>query len=98
MVRYDFECYTHGVFEREFPIRDGPPAIVRCGTCEEESMRLYKMPPVRYDSQGYFSTDYSSDTSTGDKLEQLNRNWSKKWGESPPPFAKDIKRNSSDIQ
>lgn len=92
-MRYGFDCYTHGEFVIEAPIREGPPDIVYCPECNEESVRKYESVPDIWNTQGAHKTDYDK---TGDKLEKLNKSWSKKYGEEPPPMAKDIPKNSSE--
>lgn len=98
-MKYPHDCYTHGRFDVEAPITEGPPDVVYCPECHEESMRVYSIPPVRWDTDGahgragHWAGNYDA---TGDKLEKLNKNWSKKYGEKPPAAAKDIPRNSTD--
>jgi putative FmdB family regulatory protein len=69
------------------------PEEVLCPQCQEPMQRLYTAPPVHYNSQGFHSTDYDSH---GDKLERLNKEYSRITGETPPAPAKDVPRNSSE--
>ena len=55
--------------------------------------RLYAAPPIHYHCQGFHTTDYNKH---GDKLEQLNKNWSRYYNEEPPKPASDVPRNSSE--
>lgn len=92
-MRYEYDCYTHGAFEIEAPIDTGPPSVVYCPQCHEGAMRNYVIPPIHFHTQGFHATDYDKH---GDKLERLNKQWSKETGEAPPPPAKDVPKNSSD--
>lgn len=94
-MRYDFTCGEHRK-EVEASIKDGPPSEVLC-ECGKPMTRVYNVPPVKYNCDGFHSTDYFNNTSTGDKLTQLNEKWSKATGEAPPPPAKDVPKNSKDI-
>lgn len=95
-MRYAYRCYTHGEFEIEAPIKEGPPAIVYCPSCHEESLRVFGDVPTYWHTsgahgrEGEYAGDYGK---RGDKLEQFNNNWSKHYGEKPPPPAKDVPRN-----
>lgn len=98
-MRYDFDCYTHGLFEVEAPIDTGPPDVIYCPQCHEESVRVWHAAPVRWDTDGAHGqkgSHFGDYNATGNKLEQLNRSWSKKYNEKPPPPAKDVPRNSRD--
>lgn len=68
---------------------------LECPDCDQTMKRDLKADllgvPVHYNSQGFHRTDYDA---TGDKLEKLNRSWSKITGEEPPPVSSEIKRNS----
>lgn len=91
-MKYDFSCGEH-YREVEAPIKEGPPEEVECEKCGEKMRRIYSMPATHYIASGFFTTDYTNDTSTGDKLTQLNNSWSKATGEKPPPMAKDVPKN-----
>lgn len=94
-MRYDFTCGEHNL-EVEASIKDGPPSEVVCEVCGETMRRVYNMPSVEFHCDGFYSTDYTNDTRTGDKLTQLNESWSKATGEKPPPMASDVPRNSKE--
>lgn len=98
-MRYIYRCDKHHVgihFEIESPIVDGPPKMVSCPLCGEDSVREWHPIPVRWDTSGAHGQkgshigDYDSD---GDKLEKFNKNWSKHYNEEPPEPAKDVPRN-----
>lgn len=91
-MRYDFKhCKT--VVEVEASIRDGPPETVPCPECGEPMARVYAPLVDIWHCQGAHKTDYGKN---GDKLEALNKQWSKHFGEDPPPPAKDVPINSGD--
>lgn len=93
-MKYEFKhCGT--LTEIEAPIKEGPPAKVECPECGEQMIRVYEAVPDIWHCQGAHKTDYSA---TGDRLEEMNKAWSKHYGEAPPPPAKDIGRNSSEPQ
>ena len=94
-MRYPFRCVnSHHLskkrdFEIDAPMEEGPPSLVSCpfcGSCEVE--RTFVPPPVHYNASG-FSKDYFSRSpgrgQSWDKKENLNENWSKHYGEEPPP-------------
>lgn len=96
-MRYQFLCENQQqqeLFDVEAPIDTGPPSVVYCPVCGVEARRVWNVPPIKYNSQGFHNTDYDS---TGDRLEKLNKSWSAKYGEEPPPPAKDVPRNLNDI-
>lgn len=69
---------------------DTIPSEVECPECNEMSARVYEAPEaIVYKGRGFHSTDYFT-RSKGrgqpmDRSEWLNSNWSKHYGESPPP-------------
>ena len=69
------------------------PEVPLCPQCGQKMRRVYTVNPVHYNSQGFHTTDYDKH---GDKLERLNREYSRITGESPPPMASDVPRNSSE--
>lgn len=90
---YIYKCDEHGTFEANAPIEKGPGKIRQCPLCSQDSFRVYSSPPVHYHAQGFHKTDYDKD---GDKLEKLNKTWSRQFGEKPPPPAKDVDKNSGE--
>lgn len=96
-MRYSYKCEEHGAFIREFAIRDGPEKFVACPLCGTISFRDFRsdLPPKpHYNCQGFHGTDYDDQ---GDKVERLNRTWSKHLGGiKPPPPASSVPRNSSE--
>ncbi len=90
---YLFRCDEHGVFEVDAPIQTGPGKMRSCPRCSQDAVRVYYAPPVHYHAQGFHTTDYDK---TGDRLEKMNKTWSKQFGEAPPPPAKDIPKNSGE--
>lgn len=92
-MQYTFRCNEHGVFSTNASIKTGPPQVVRCPLCQEQSVRVFTALPAHYHTQGFHQTDYSA---TGDKLEQLNKEWSKYYGEPPPKPDKRQPKNSAD--
>lgn len=93
MMKYPFRCAEHGDFEVSAPIEMGPPSVVECAVCGEKAKRVYLPLTDIWNTQGAHKTDYDK---TGDKLEKLNANWSKKYGEKPPAPAKDVPKNLKD--
>ena len=91
-MRYPYRCYEHGDFIVEAPITKGPPSIVYCPSCHEESLRIYENPPTHYNSQGFHNTDYNKH---GNKLDQLNQSMGQ-GREKPPPPAKEVPRSGKD--
>jgi hypothetical protein len=93
-VRYEFRCHEHGSYIITAPIQTGPQQS-QCPTCGDEGVRVYEPVVDVWHTDGAHKTDYNKH---GDKLEKLNRDWSRATGEKPPPPAPDIKRNASDLQ
>jgi hypothetical protein len=95
MSLYTYCCPTHGDFLTKLSIHDIIPICVPCPQCFTEAPRNYKadLSPVHYNAQGFHRTDYDKN---GDKLEQLNRSWSKYYGEEPPKPGSKIPKNSSE--
>lgn len=91
-MKYDYKHCGKRI-EVEASIKDGPPEVVECPECGDNMVRIYQAPPVRYDCQGFHTTDYDSQ---GDRLERMNKTWSEAYGEAPPEPAKDIPKNSSE--
>lgn len=91
-MKYTFHCQQHGRFEIEAPMAVGPPATVFCHKCGEDCHRDYKADhkqDIIYNAQGFERTDnWKTNPGKGqsyDKKEWLNSNWSRHYGESPPP-------------
>lgn len=91
-MKYTFDCYQHGDFIVDSPIAIGPPPMVYCKECGEECVRLWETKPVHWNTQGAHQTDYDS---RGDKLERLNKSWSRD-GSKPPTPARDVPRSGSE--
>jgi hypothetical protein len=89
-MRYPFDCYTHGPFEVQAPIDTGPPDIVYCPECHEESIRIWTVAPDIWYCQGAHKTDYNKH---GDILEQANKQYIKEYGEKPPKPDPKVPRN-----
>lgn len=90
---YEYVCHKdRKIVDVRRSIYDEPEDVL-CPQCHEPMKRLYTAPPVHYHTQGFHSTDYDGQ---GDKLERLNKEFSRITGESPPPMAKDVPRNSSE--
>jgi hypothetical protein len=95
-MRYLFRCYVDGDFTIDAPMAEGPPTTVYCPLCHEESLRVFEDVPTYWHTggahgrEGQYAGDYGKH---GDKLEQLNANWSKRYGEKPPAPAKDVPKN-----
>ena len=91
MPTYVFACASHGQFEvvRKFAEAGNPAACPECGLNAD---RVFFPVPDLWACDGAHKTDYGkgNDGITGDKRENLNKNWSKAWGEAPPPPAKDV--------
>ena len=94
-MKYQYRSRSGAVFEIEASIHDGPPSLVRHPETGEEAQRIYGSIPDIWHTDGSHRHDYNA---TGDKLDQLNRSWSKHFGEDPPPKSSEVKRNSGEIQ
>ena len=95
-MRYAFKCERRHdpiTFEVSAPMAEGPPSDVTCPTCGAAAIRVFHSTLVKYNAQGFHTTDYDKH---GDKLERFNDNWSKKYGEKPPPPAEDVPRNAGE--
>lgn len=71
-------------------------ATVACPRCGLDSERVWSVPPVLYNCDGFHATDYGKGVGTGSKVEQMNKAWGRAWGEEPPPPATDVPRNKRD--
>lgn len=92
-MKYPYHCDIHGEFEIQAPIKEGPPNLVHCPVCHKAGKRIYTITEEHWHCQGSHKSDYDKH---GDKVEHLNRSWSKHFGEKPPPPASDVPRNSSE--
>lgn len=98
-MKYVHLCYVHGEFDVEAPMSEGPPNPAFCPSCHEEALRVYHDVPTYWHTggahgrSGVYAGDYGKH---GDKLEQLNKNWSERYNEPPPPPAPDVPRNLKD--
>src|SRR5690606_40658092 len=77
------DFHVTGVQTCALPISGGPGKIRSCPRCSQDAVRVYYAPPVHYHAQGFHTTDYDK---TGDRLEKMNKTWSKQFGEAPPPM------------
>lgn len=93
MATYEFECVEHGRVSVQAPMQEGPPRVHRCPICGVLTKRVFAAQPVVYKAQGFHSTDYDKH---GDKLERMNKQYEKEYGEKPPPPAKDVPTNRSE--
>lgn len=97
-MRYTYTCPKDGAFVVDRSMQN-VIAYEFCPQCGLPSPRNFHADlaavPIHYHSQGFHKTDYDK---RGDKLERLNREWSKATGESPPPADSTVKRNSSEKQ
>jgi len=96
---YVYTCKEHGTYE----ITKGMSLSGRnepCPLCGVDGKRVYGSPPVIFHADGFHQTDYGRGrlNRTGDKTDNLNRNWSQATGETPPPPATDVSRNSGEKQ
>ena len=87
-MKYSYKCITCGPFEIDRRMGE-MPTLATCPTCGQESRRDFKadLVPVHYNAQGFERTDNFKGNvggGTADKLEWLNSNWSKYYGEKPP--------------
>ena len=93
-MKYRFHCDVHGEFLIQASIHDGPPTEVTCSVCGVVAQRKYEAIREHWNCQGAHRTDYDDQ---GDKVERLNRTWSKHLGGiKPPPPASSVPRNSSE--
>ena len=89
MPRYDYKCPDHGVFEIVQKMSD-VAAETPCPDCGRPAPRKYHVVPDNWtEIEGSHRHTYGQGNVTGDKATRLNRNWSKAWGEAPPPPATD---------
>lgn len=96
-MKYTYQCPEHGNYLKELSIKERIPPTDMCPECGLTTTRNYRAdmpPPPHYNSQGFHKTDYDAN---GDKLEQLNRNWSKYYNEEPPPPSTKVPKNASEI-
>lgn len=92
-MKYLYKCSEGDEFEIEAPIQEGPPAEVYCKE-GHIGKRIFSVGGIHYHTDGFHSTDYNK---TGDKLEQLNKSWSKHYGEKPPPKSKEVPRSRGEL-
>jgi putative FmdB family regulatory protein len=89
MARYDYICPTHGVFEVVQKMSDVAPNAP-CPACGRASRRKFHPVPDNWtEIEGSHRHTYGRGNVTGDKATRLNQNWSRAWGEAPPPPATD---------
>jgi len=95
MPTYLFRCAEHGEFDVTRPMAEAS-APATCPTCQAEAKRIFVVPPDVWHCDGSHRGDYGKGNHTGSKVDQLNREWSKYYGEAPPPPAKDVPKNSGE--
>ena len=91
MPIYVFACAEHGEFELVRKMSEaGEPAF--CPECDLDANRVFLPIPDLWACDGAHKTDYGkgNDGLTGTKADLLNRNWSKAWGEKPPPPDRNV--------
>lgn len=92
-MKYLYRCENGEEFDVQSPIHVGPPKDVTCPVCGKAARHVFLSSPIHYNAQGFHTTDYDKN---GDKLEWLNKNWSKFYGEDPPPPGTKIPKSSSE--
>lgn len=95
-MKYQFECVTDGPFEVHAPMKEGPPARVKCPLCQEVAKRIFYPTVDVWHTEGSHKGDYGRGNHIGTKNDALNRAWSKATGETPPKPAADVPRNGSE--
>lgn len=94
-MRYDFITEDGEVFSIEASIREGPPSKPKHPETGKVGKRVWYPVQDVWNTDGAHRHMYNKH---GDKLDQLNRAWSKSSGESPPPPSKEVNRNSGEPQ
>lgn len=95
MPRYDYECPSHGRFEvirKMMEVQSDEPCLI----CGRRSNRVFTPIPDVWHTEGSHRGDYGTGNTVGTKADALNKNWSKAWGEAPPPPAADVPTNGSE--
>ena len=95
MPRYDYRCPSCGIVEIVQKMADATERL-ECQVCGSMMIRIYQPVTDIWHTDGSHKGDYGSGNHVGTKTDALNRNWSKAWGEDPPPPAADVPKNGSE--
>lgn len=96
MPTYEFECDQCDVRHSTTRRMSEAGEPFQCPKCGGPTRRIFFAAPVTWHTDGAHVTDYGRGNHIGTKNDELNRIWSKQFGEAPPPPASDVPKNSGE--